>query len=259
MGLLNNNFPDDLLELIRNAAQNRSQSANSGAGSANDLPSWVPRQQQRLPLSFAGPILTPDINASPSSPPRAVFPLPGPADASADAGLSWLRGDRSADPLRARPPAPPAPNLTVHALRMKGVPEADIAAAMGNPERIRQLIMQNYGPGSGGTPPWIRHAADGSGASSDPSGYTRPNDILEGNWFDSAGSRQESIAPQAVQLKCVGWNGCQNGGSFGHGGMYSVGGQTLCESCAVKKLGGELLPSNEKTDLLRPYLMGGGK
>ena len=47
MGLLNNNFPGDLLELIRNAAQNRSQSANSGAGSANDLPSWVPRQQQR--------------------------------------------------------------------------------------------------------------------------------------------------------------------------------------------------------------------
>jgi hypothetical protein len=67
------------------------------------------------------------------------------------------------------------------------------------------------------------------------------------------------MPPQAVQLKCVGWNGCQNGGNFGHGGMYSVGGQTLCESCAVKKLGGELLPSNEKTDHLRPYLIGGGK
>jgi hypothetical protein len=43
------------------------------------------------------------------------------------------------------------------------------------------------------------------------------------------------------------------------GGMYSVGGQILCESCAVKKTGGELLPSTEKTDLIRPYLIGGGK
>jgi hypothetical protein len=257
MGLLNNTFPDDFLELIRNAAQNRSQSANSGAGSANDLPSWVPRQQQRLPLSFAGPVLTPDINASSSGPPRAPFALASPADA--DTGLSWLRGDRSTDPLRARPPTPPAQNLTAQALRMKGVPEADIAAAMGNPELMKRLIIQNFTAGSAGAPASTGYAAYGSSASGDPSGYTRPNDIPGGNWFDSAGSRQGAIAPQVVQLKCVGWNGCQNGGSFGYGGMYSVGGQTLCKSCAVKKLGGELLPSTEKTDLLRPYLMGGGK
>jgi hypothetical protein len=145
MGLLND-FPDDLLELIRNAAQNRSPSANSGAGSANDLPSWVPRQQQRLPLSFAGPVLTADINASSPSPPGAAFPLPGPADASADTGLSWLRGDRRTDPLRARPPAPPAQDLTTQALRMKGVPEADIAAAIGNPDLMKRLIIWHLAP-----------------------------------------------------------------------------------------------------------------
>jgi hypothetical protein len=162
MGLLNNNFPDDLLELIRNAAQNRSQSANSGAGSANDLPSWVPRQQQRLPLSFAGPVLTPDINASSPSPPRAPFALPGPADA--DTGLSWLRGDRSNDPPRARPPTPPAQNLTAQALRMKGVPEADIAAAAGNPELMKQLIIRNFSLGSAGAPTRTGYAPDGSSA-----------------------------------------------------------------------------------------------
>jgi hypothetical protein len=34
---------------------------------------------------------------------------------------------------------------------MRGVPDADIAAAAGNPERMKQLINQNFGPGSAGT------------------------------------------------------------------------------------------------------------
>jgi hypothetical protein len=194
MGLLNNNFPDDLLELIRNAAQNRSHSANSGAGGADSLPSWVPRQQQRLPLSFAGPILTPDINASPSSPPGAAFPLPGSADASADAGLSWLRGDGSADPLRARPPAPPAQNLTAQALRMKGVSEADIAAAIGNPELMKQLIIQHFGPGSAGAAARTEYTPHGSIADGGSFGDSRQRVYPETSGLDDTRARRDAPA-----------------------------------------------------------------
>jgi hypothetical protein len=48
-------------------------------------------------------------------------------------------------------PALPEQNLTVRALRMKGVADPDIAAAIGNPERMQQLINQNFRPGSVGT------------------------------------------------------------------------------------------------------------
>jgi RHS repeat-associated protein len=164
MGLLYD-FPDDLLKLIRNAAQYRNPNANSGAGDANDVPPWVPQPQQRLPLSFAGPLTTADITASSPSQPRPTVPLPGPADASAATDLSWLRGDRSANPLRAQPPARPAQNLTAQALRMKGVPEADIAAATGNPDLMKQLIIQHFGPGSAGTPARTGYAPYGSGDS----------------------------------------------------------------------------------------------
>jgi hypothetical protein len=74
MGLLDD-LPDSLLKLIRTAAQNRSQNADVGADNAIDLPSWVPqRQQQRLPLSLAGPGLAADINASSPSPSRSADP-----------------------------------------------------------------------------------------------------------------------------------------------------------------------------------------
>jgi hypothetical protein len=48
-------------------------------------------------------------------------------------------------------PALPAQNLTVQAFRRKGVPDAEIAAAIGNPERMKQLINQHFGAGSVGT------------------------------------------------------------------------------------------------------------
>jgi hypothetical protein len=41
MGLLND-LPDSLLDLIRNAAQNRNRSADLGTDDANDLPSRMP-------------------------------------------------------------------------------------------------------------------------------------------------------------------------------------------------------------------------
>jgi hypothetical protein len=37
-----------------------------------------------------------------------------------------------------------AQNLTVQALRMKGVPETDIGAAMNDPARMRDLLNQLY-------------------------------------------------------------------------------------------------------------------
>jgi hypothetical protein len=55
------------------------------------------------------------------------------------------------DPPRAAPQLT-AQNLTAHALRMKGVPETDIAAAIGNPERMKQLIYQTFGAGSAKAP-----------------------------------------------------------------------------------------------------------
>ncbi len=41
-----------------------------------------------------------------------------------------------------------AQNLTAHAQRTKGVPEADIAAAIDNPEMLQQLVTQTYRPKS---------------------------------------------------------------------------------------------------------------
>jgi hypothetical protein len=192
MGLLNNNFPDDLLELIRNAAQGRSQSANSGAGSANNLPSWVPRQQQRLPLSFAGPGLTANVTASSPSQPGAGFSRPSPTDGSAASDLSWLPRDWSGfSPATATAGADSA-DLTAQALRMKGVPEAGIAAATSNPKLMNQLIIQNFAPGSAGGPVRIGYASYGGGASGVSFGDSRQRLDPETRGLDDALVRSDA-------------------------------------------------------------------
>jgi hypothetical protein len=71
-------------------------------------------------------------------------------------------------------PKPVAQNLTVHALRMKGVTDADIAAAIGNPKLMQQIINQSYGRGSAGDPAKIEHVPYGTGASNGPYGYSEP-------------------------------------------------------------------------------------
>jgi hypothetical protein len=213
MGLLND-FPDDLLRLIRNAAQNSNPNANSGAGDANDLPSWVPRQQQRLPLSFAGPVLTPDITASSPSRPGTTVPQPGPADASAVTDLSWLPVNWSADPRRAQPPAPPTQNLTTQALRMKGVPEADIAAATGNPELMKQLIIQHYGPSSAGAPARTGSAPDGSSAGGGSFGDSRQPVHPEISGLDDFRARHDAPARGRFM------SGDPTGFSVGDGNLY---------------------------------------
>jgi hypothetical protein len=146
MSLLDD-LPYGLLNQIRNATPGRIPS-NSSADNAGDLPSWAPTQQQRPPLSFASPNLAANIATSSANRSRATAPLARAADSFTGADLSWSPRNRPDDLLHAQPPAPTTPNLTAQALRTKGVPEADVAAAIGNPEMIRQLIMQNYGPDS---------------------------------------------------------------------------------------------------------------
>jgi hypothetical protein len=141
MGLLDAT-PDDWLDLYRRAAQNRSPNDGSAAATNVTPPSWLPRSQ-RAPLSLAGP----DLAANepwPSAPvaPEVMVPQAGQSPALP----SWAQVP-SGNPF-AESPRPAEQNLTVRALRMKGVPEADIAAAGGNPELMKQLIHQNFAPGS---------------------------------------------------------------------------------------------------------------
>jgi hypothetical protein len=178
MGLLDD-FPYGLLNQIRNGTQSRIPNGNFSADNADGFPSWVPRQQ-RLPLSFAGPDLTTNITAS--SP------------------------DRPADFLRAQPPAPPAPNLTVQALRMKGVPEADISAATGNPELMKQFVIQHYGPGSTGAPLKIGYATSGRSVSGGLFGDSSQRAYPEARWLN----------PYRVDADPVQLND-QNGFFFGPG------------------------------------------
>src|SRR5947207_786564 len=49
-------------------------------------------------------------------------------------------------------PALPVENLTTRTLRMKGVPEADIADAIGNPGKMQEVLNQYYGRPSMGAP-----------------------------------------------------------------------------------------------------------
>jgi hypothetical protein len=57
----------------------------------------------------------------------------------------------------------------------------------------------------------------------------------------------------AGDLKCQGV--CRSGGNYGTTGMFSVGGKTLCEACAVKKLGIENESPEERLYILMRYLL----
>lgn len=56
----------------------------------------------------------------------------------------------------------------------------------------------------------------------------------------------------AATLRCDGAasGGCNNSGSYGMGGMYSVDGRTLCPNCTVKDLGIGDLPGSQKILIL---------
>jgi hypothetical protein len=242
MGLLNDS-PYGLLGLLRNGVQDRLSNADSSSDDASDLASWARRQQQRLPLSLAGPSLIADLSQSPPSRFGSVGPLPSPADAPAAPKLSWLPRDRYADTPRPRP-MPTAQNLTAQALRMKGVPEADIAAT-GDPERIKQLIVQNYGPAS------ARASINRPSEPSSPNyvGDPRPRPI------PTSPSLPVPLIQVANGPRCDGFPaGCHQGGTYGTTGLYSIDGLNLCQSCAIKYKKLENLGSVDQTNILRPYL-----
>lgn len=178
MGLLDSP-QDDWLALRRNALQNDGLNADQDAGAArNALPSWLSGawDQQLAPLSLAGPSF-PARSAATSPASQDGVPQPRSRPAAADEAL-WS-GRRSDDPLPLVPqadqpaslprwaqtpagnpftaPGLTAQNLTAHTLRMKGVPEADIAAALDDPRRMQQLITEVYRPAAGGRPE--RHPA----------------------------------------------------------------------------------------------------
>jgi hypothetical protein len=142
MGLLDATT-DDWLERYRRAAQNRSPNDGSADATYEAAPSWLPRSlPQRPPLSLAGP----GDGASDVWPSAPVAPLVMVPQAGQSAGLpSWAQAP-TGNPFAGF--MAPKENLTARALRMKGVPEADIAAAAAAPELMKQLITQHFGPGS---------------------------------------------------------------------------------------------------------------
>lgn len=73
---------------------------------------------------------------------------------------------------------------------------------------------------------------------------------------DPAAPKSNGVQLAAIgDLKCSGGS-CRSGGSYGTTGMYSIGGRTLCHSCAVKELGLGGLPVAVQIDILRPFLLG---
>jgi hypothetical protein len=99
-----------------------------------DIPGWP--GAKRLPYNPPAPTLpNPNYEFPPANSPDPLAPRNG------------------APPNRSEYPAPSgqatrmAQNLTAHVLRMKGVPEADIGAAINDPAQMRNLLNQLYGSG----------------------------------------------------------------------------------------------------------------
>jgi murein DD-endopeptidase MepM/ murein hydrolase activator NlpD len=90
-----------------------------------------------------------DAGDSPQQgPPTSVQTKP-PTENSLSAFPNGVRDAVDAQPLAPQRLAPPSPlpveNLTTRTLRMKGVPEADIAAAISNPATMQDILNQYYG------------------------------------------------------------------------------------------------------------------
>src|SRR5882757_6303756 len=131
------------------------------------LPPLDPRIQPEpvVPRIFNPP---PDVNPF-GTPPRNLPPGPAPSappimpkpDYYRPPSPSPQRLDQIPQSDNWYPPGQPAPavqNLTTHALRMKGVPEADIGAAINDPARMKDLLNRYYG-----RPPVIPTGGDSSG------------------------------------------------------------------------------------------------
>ena len=195
MGLLDG-FPDGWLGLLREPAPNWN---GISADPVNYTQPLMP-QPRRLPLSFAGPSLATDypnrdLAQPPAQAPFGAFPGGlGAAPSNDAAGRQTI----------SQSPAPIAQNLTAHVLRAKGVSEPDIAAAVGNPELMKQLINQTFGPGSTTSASRIGHATDSNKVSGHPFAYSAQAADAQPNGFDSrragqatpyAGSQRENSRP----------------------------------------------------------------
>jgi hypothetical protein len=112
-------------------------------GSASALDAAA-RSWSRLPPT--APLWVPQTG--PTAPAQPEWP--GSDDRPLAGVPSWAQL-RTIDPATAFP-KPFTQNLTEQALRARGVPEPDIAAAIGNPERMKQLIYQTFGAGSARAP-----------------------------------------------------------------------------------------------------------
>jgi hypothetical protein len=76
----------------------------------------------------------------------AHTPVGNPIAGLADGLQALVTGQRTDAEALTQERQQRAQNLTVQALRGKDVPDEDIAAAMGNPEIMKQLITQHFGP-----------------------------------------------------------------------------------------------------------------
>jgi hypothetical protein len=101
-----------------------------------------------------------------------------------------MAGDQ---PLPSENGAPPltVQNLTTHVLRMKGVPDADIGAAISDPAKMQNLLNQIYGrrpmissgDGSGGFGNQFGQAAPtGRPGQASASAAATPDDYIPFGW-----------------------------------------------------------------------------
>ena len=80
-----------------------------------------------------------------------------------------------------------------------------------------------------------------------------PEDVLAVRGMAPDVADDPDVVPTAVgDLRC---QACGAGRASGTTGAYSVGGETLCPKCAVKRLGYEDVPSSELPDLLYRYIL----
>jgi hypothetical protein len=94
---------------------------------------------------------------------------------------------------------------------------------------------------------WRQILKPNSSAASD----WKPAPTLIGGHGDSGGNVDLAAAGD---LKC---QTCPRGGSHGTTGMYEIDGKVLCANCAVKELGAQDLPVDQKVRILTPSLLGG--
>jgi hypothetical protein len=156
----------------------------------------APMGVQPGPYGGSTPFGLGDINLPPSGAP-ASGPLPAAAYSPLAAPiLPPAEGPRSGARAPAMNPSvgfpsPPPENQTARALRMRGVPEADVAAAMSDPERLQQLINQIY------------HSDAAAAQSALPSAAAPAAD--DTRWASRAPTAPMVLPPQAGQSDAPYW------------------------------------------------------